>query len=272
MSTFGVLSILFFLVFMGGLVVFTYNGNDDLALSKVMLGGLYVIIAVEIGLTVCRFPCYLVDGIVFASMGYKWLAEIMFAIVGAILAFLLIFSMLKIKWKKLLNVSQTKLIVCGMLILSLFAYTELFNGAGTFDSYKEFKDTKTQYEKYDRHFWPTKYIKHYSALNEHDCVSVYPFDVRTASGKQPFVYRVDVFFQEQEDGSVDFMYYPFTWKAYEGSRPVAFTDPGYKPEPTEEIRTSGSDASPSDSTSATSTTEGAGGTTTTTAAATAKTE
>lgn len=234
MSTFGILALFAFVILAGGLAALMYYGTDDLMLAKVMLCSLYVLTAAEFVLAIIKYPCYVIDGIVFVSMGYKALANVMFVIFGAIILFLIIFFLTKINWTKFLRVSSAKIIISGVLLLCLFAYTELFNGMGSFDSYEEFKQTKAVYEQYDVHFWPTKYIKHHSRLYNRDCVSVYPFDAKTASGRQPFVYRVDIDHETDDDGYTHYFYYPFTWKAYEGSEPVEFTDTTYVPVDTSE--------------------------------------
>ncbi len=269
MSTFGILSLFAFVIIVGGLAALMFYGADDQPIAKIMLGALYCLIGAQLALVIIRYPCYVIDGIVFISMGYKMLANVMFVIFAVILLFLLGLFLAKLPWEKLLKVTTPKLIVCGVLLLCLFTYTELFNGMGSFDNYEEFRSVKASYGRYDVHFWPTKLIKYYSKRHEQDCVAVYPFDVRTASGKQPFVYRVDIFFtdgmndeeyyEEYDDGLTVSMtdgdwvkpvepvkpvktatynyicYYPFTWKSYEGSEPVAFSDTDYVPEATEEI-------------------------------------
>lgn len=269
MSTFGVLSLFAFVVISGGLAALMYYGADRQPIAKIMLGVLYCLIAAQLALVIIRYPCYVIDGIVFISMGYKVLAEVMFVIFGVIILFLLGLLLAKLPWEKLLKVTAPKLIVCGVLLLCCLAYTELFNGMGSFKDYEEFTKVKARYEQYDVHFWPTKLYKHHSKQYDRDCISVYPFDVRTASGKQPFVYRTDIFFDNdtveddyitvsgtdgnwaypvQTDEYANISYYPFTWKAYEGSKPVAFTDTDYVPESTEEIiHLSASDAVVSDS-------------------------
>ena len=268
MSTFGILLLFAFVIIVGGLAALMYYGADRQPIAKIMLGVLYFLIGVQLALVIIRYPCYVIDGIVFVSMGYKVLANVMFVIFGVIILFLLGLLLAKLPWEKMLKVTAPKLIVCGVLLLCLFAYTELFNGMGSFDSYDEFRTVKARYEQYDIHFWPTKLVKHYSKQHEHECISVYPFDVRTAAGRQPFVYRVDIFFTEEpeNDASItvsgadgdwaypvktdkysNISYYPFTWKSYEGSSPVAFSDTDYVPEATEEIiHLSASDAVVSD--------------------------
>lgn len=229
MSTFGILALVAFVILAGGLAALMYYGTDDLPLAKVMLCSLYVLIFAEFVLAIIKYPCYVIDGIVFICMGYKVLADVMFLIFGAIIVFFIIFFLAKINWTKFLTVSAAKIIICGVLLLSLFAYTELFNGMGSFKNYEEFKAAKAAYEQYDVHFWPTKYIKHKSRFYDRECIAVYPFDAKTASGKQPFVYRTETFSEVGEDGYLHYYYYPFTWKAYEGSEPVEFTDPTYVP-------------------------------------------
>ena len=270
MSTFGILSLFAFVIIVGGLAALMYYGADSQPIAKIMLGVLYTLIGAQFALLIIRYPCYVIDGIVFISMGYKLLANVMFVIFGVIILFLLGLLLAKLPWDKLLKVTAAKLIVCGVLLLCLFTYTELFNGMGSFDNYEEFRSVRTSYERYDNHFWPTKLVKHYSKKHERECIAVYPFDVNTASGKQPFVYRIDIFFtdndtQTQTDEGLtvsgadgfwtapvqtykNISYYPFTWKSYEGSDPVAFSDTDYVPVSTEEvIHLSSSDSTVSDS-------------------------
>ena len=100
MSTFGILALFAFVILAGGLAALMYYGTDDLPLAKVMLCCLYALIAAEFMLAVIKFPCYVIDGIVFICMGYKVLAEVMFVIFAAIILFFVIFFMTKINWNK----------------------------------------------------------------------------------------------------------------------------------------------------------------------------
>ncbi|MBQ9993683.1 MAG: hypothetical protein IJP17_03120, partial [Clostridia bacterium] len=74
------------------------------------------------------------------------------------------------------------------------------------------------------------------------------FDVTTAAGKQPIVYKADIFEMEFEDGTTSLYYYPFTWKRYDMVDPVDFEDATYvPPENTAKVPiTSPTDASASD--------------------------
>ena len=248
MSTFGLIMTLMFLLLMGGLVMLTYNGDGDIGIAKAMMAVLYVLVFVELVLMFLEYPIYVVDGIVFACMGYKWLANVMFGIVGAILLFIIYIVCSRIKWRKFLEGSAVKLIVTGVLFIVLLAGTELWNGAYSFDSMEEFKQVKETMEPYDNHFFPTKYIKHENVMYKQECVAVYPFDVTTAAGKQPIVYKADIFEMEFEDGTTSLYYYPFTWKRYDMVDPVDFEDATYvPPENTAKVPiTSPTDASASD--------------------------
>lgn len=248
MSTFGILAMFIFIIVVGGMVLMLYNSIGDSFTGKLLMAALLLLIAAEVVLAFIQYPCYVVDGIVFACMGYKWLAKVMFIIALAIVLFIVLLILFKIRnWGQKLTVTPVKVIVCGVLLLTLFAYTELYNGSGSFESYDEFKETKARFELYDRRFWPTKYIKHHSNMHDVDCVAVYPFDVKTAAGQQPFVYKADTRTEIEDDGKLHYYYYPFTWKAYEGSRAVEFTDPTYVAVHTEEdYKVSPTDVSDSD--------------------------
>lgn len=91
------------------------------------------------------------------------------------------------------------------------------------------------YEEYDDRFWPTKYIKHHSALKDRECISLCPFDVTLADGTQVNIYKGDTFIGENEQGERQLYYYPFTWKMYEDTAPLPFSGAGSQP-------VSGSDA------------------------------
>ena len=220
MSIFGLLSLLLFLFFMGGMVVLDYGGNSDLAIAKIMLFLLRVLIFMQAVLAIYEFPCYVVDGIVFACMGKTFLAKIMFAIVGAILLFIAIVFLPKIKWGKHLTPTPARLVFLGVVFICLFAYTELYNGAYSFDSIAEFQKAKEEFEELDDHFWPTKYIKHTNKLSEREQIAVYPLDFTFADGTDDFIYKGETYRVDYEDGTYSVYYFPFTWKLYEGSEPV----------------------------------------------------
>lgn len=237
MSIFGLITLFSFMVVMGGLVVLEYGNNSDLPLAKVLLVLLRLLIVAQAVLAVYEFPCYLVDGIVFISMGKDFLAKIMFAIVGVILLFIVGVILPKIKWYKHLQPSMGKIIALGIVLLSLFAYNELFNGSYSFDNIGEFHETKAMYEEFDDHFWPTKYIKHHSGMSDEDRIAIYPFDFTLSDGSEVLIYKGETFRQDNGDGTYELFYYPFTWKLYEGSDPVSLMRGGEK-----DIFVSGSDA------------------------------
>ena len=245
MSTFGWIVIIAFMLLTGGAVMMYVGDNKELAISKLMMFFMIALVVAEGVLAIIEFPLYVVDGIVFISMGEEKLAYIMFIIYAIIILFILFFIIPKIRWSSLLTVSPVKLVVIGVMLISLLAYTELYNGAYSFDSGKEYTQVKAKYAKYDEHFFPTKILK----LKEGGHYSVYPFDVECAAGKLDFVYRAEIaeMTVTDEDGNVidsQMYFYPFTYKAYEDSEPVAFTDPTYDPTPEEVTKTdvSASDA------------------------------
>ncbi len=231
MSVFGVILLLAFLAIIGGLVALEYSGNSDLALSKVLLVLLRLLIVAEACIALYEFPCYVVDGIVFISMGKDFLAKIMFAIVGGIVLFILGVILPRIKWKKHLEATQGRIIALGIVLLCLFGYNEIFNGAYSFDSMEEFNSVKQSYSEFDNHFWPTKYIKHHSSMNDQDEIGVYPFDMTLLDGTKVKIYKGETFRVDNADGTYELFYYPFTWKLYEGSNAESIGVVGELPEP-----------------------------------------
>ena len=247
MSTFGLLVILIFMLATGGLVALMYGGNTDLALSKILMFVLQLLIAAEFVLAIYEYPCYVVDGIIFVCMGEPTLAWIMLGIFGLIILFVLAMILPRINWRKSLTVSPVKLIFTGLLLVMLLAYTELLNGVYSFDSYQQFQETKARYEEYDDRLLPTKYIRHES--EEHgEQIALYPFDVTTAAGEQPVVYKAETFLALNEYGVPELYYYPFTYRLYEGADPVSFEAVPAPPAPpaVSDSTLSGSDVSGSD--------------------------
>lgn len=245
MSAFGLLVILIFLLATGGLAALIYGGNTDLVLSKILMFLLHLLIAMEFVLALYEYPCYVVDGIIFVCMGEPMLAWIMLGIMGAIILFALAMILPRINWRKSLTVSPAKLIFCGLLLMTLLAYTELFNGVYSFDSYDQFVEVRARYEEYDNRFLPTKYIRHTDEEHGEE-IALYPFDVTTASGEQPFIYKGETFLEIYEDGSTELFYYPFTYRLYEGAEPVSFEGAPQPPDNIDQPVASGSDVSASD--------------------------
>ncbi len=224
MSVFGLLVVLTFMLATGGLVALMYGGNTDLALSKILMFILQLLIGMEFILALYEYPCYVVDGIIFICMGEPKLAWIMLGIFGLIILFVLAMILPRINWRKSLTVSPAKLIFCGLLLVTLLAYTELLNGVYSFESYEQFTATRELYEEYDNRFLPTKYILH--ADDEHGYeVALYPFDVTTAAGEQPLIYKGETFQKTYDDGTTELFFYPFTYRLYEGAEPVSFESP-----------------------------------------------
>lgn len=229
MSTFGILSLLVFLLVVGGLVLLHYGDNSDLFIAKVLFMVLRLLVTSQVLVAIYEFPCYVVDGIVFICMGREFLAQIMFAICGLIMLFVGGLIIPKIKWRKHVCPTMPKLIALGIVMICLFTYNELFAGAYSFDSIAQFNETREMYEEYDNHFWPTKYIKHYSAIDEEERIALYPFDVTTANGSEVFIYKGETIRITNEYGNSELFYYPFTWKLYEGSEPVSMEDADLPP-------------------------------------------
>lgn len=221
MSAFGLLVVLTFMLATGGLVALIYGGNTDLVISKILMFILQLLIALEFVLALYEYPCYVVDGIIFICMGEPTLAWIMLGILGLIILFVLAMILPRINWSKSLTVSPAKLIFCGLLLMTLMTYTELFNGVYSFESYAQFTEVRARYEEYDNRFLPTKYILHADEENGEE-VALYPFDVTTAAGVQPLIYKGETFLATHEDGTTELFYYPFTYRLYEGAEPVSF--------------------------------------------------
>ena len=222
MSIFGLLSLLVFLMVLGGLIALYYSSNLDLGLAKAVFVIQRLLVCSQVLIAIYEFPCYVVDGIVFISMGKEQLAQIMFAIAGLIVLFVTGLMLPKIKWKKHVTPTLPKIIALGAVFICIFAYNELFAGVYSFDSLAEYNETREQYEEYDDRFWPTKYIQHYSALRDQECIALYPFDVTLADGTEVNIYKGETFRVENEDGTYELFYYPFTWKLYEGAEAVSF--------------------------------------------------
>lgn len=229
MSVFGLLSMLFFLILTGGLVMLYFNHNEDIGMARVMMLMLYLLLTAEFFLAVAEFPLYVVDGIIFACMGVENLADVMLLLYAGIVAFILIMTLPRIKWKKFLTATPAKLIVTGVLIIGCLMYTELFNGKYSFDDPSEYSVVREMYSEYDNHFFPTKFIETYDDETQERRISVYPFDAVSAAGQLDFIYRGEISFAVDESGATQIFFYPFTYKAYEGSDPVNFLDPTYIP-------------------------------------------
>lgn len=243
MSFFGLLSLLLFLIVVGGLVFLEYGDNSDLALARVLTFILRLMVFSQICFALYEFPCYVADGIVFISMGNLLIAKIMFIIVGVIILFVLGFILPRIRWRRYLTPTPAKLIFLGLLFICCFSYNEILGGSYSFDSYTEFRDAKAVYEEVDDRFWPTKYIKHHSKFNDEDRIALYPFDVTTSYGEKVFIYKGETVSYPTADGGYDIYYYPFTWKLYDGGETALLYSKNPPPRP----------VSPSDAPSATDT-------------------
>lgn len=220
MSTLGLIVFLLFLCFMGGSVLLYYADSRKVVLARLLVLGLYLIVTLELILAIFEWPAKVIDGILFICMGMETIANVMLIIVAAVLAFVLLMILPKIKWKKFLRTTPAKLIVCGTLVVLLLTYTELFNGIYSFERSDDFYDIKEAYSEYDAHFLPTKFIELEKDKNDQDearRIAVYPFDATTADGKQPFAYKVKLYQGVNDAGEPTIFYYPFTYKTYVAS-------------------------------------------------------
>ncbi|MCL2486716.1 MAG: hypothetical protein FWE86_03855 [Oscillospiraceae bacterium] len=254
MSGLGLLILVFFLLLTVGLVMLYWSRNEDIGLARTMMLALLLLTITELVMAVAEFPVYIVDAIIFVSMGSSDLAYIMLGIYGLIIGFVLFVIIPRVKWKRVLTATPAKLIVAGILLLGAMAYTELFNGRYSFDSPEEYASTRAMYAQYDLHFFPTKYIKMKKKSDENNLrVSVYPFDAESAAGRLDFVYRAEIMIRDDWDGQTRMYFFPFTFKTYTDTEPVDFADPYYgKPaqEPVSESDDEPDDAAVSDTVSA----------------------
>lgn len=214
MSTFGLLVIIFSLVFMGGSILLYYADSHRVKLARFCMLGLYLLIFAEIILAFFEFPAMIFDGIIFISMGMENIANIMIIIVLVAIGFLFFMLIPKIKWRRFLRTTPVKLVICGVLLIAALVYTEAYNGRYSFENNEDFYSVRKMYEKYDNNFWPVKLIE----TNDTEAdgtkrVSVYPFDATTGSGKQKMAYKVTIF-RRFENGDYVLYYYPFTYKTY----------------------------------------------------------
>ncbi len=216
MSTFSLLLLLLFLLVFG-IRIFMYCVNIDMPrVSDIMTLLLLLMILAEIILAIFEFPAIVIDGIVFISMGNKAIAVGCGIVILIVTVFVFIMIYPKIPWLRLLSFSPLKYAVIGFILIPLVIYTELFNGSYSFDNMEEYNDFKQNFSQYDRHFWPTKFIKH-TEDNGRDFIvtySVYPWDVEIPDGKQ-FAYKVITFYSTDEYKQI-LNYYPFTYKLYAG--------------------------------------------------------
>lgn len=233
MSLIGILSFVLFCSVMGGLVALYYNDKEKIGAAGLLVALLYLLVFIQLVFALFEFPAVLIDSVVFISMGHQWLAQVIFALILLIITFVFGVPLSKVRlasWKKFFSAHPAKLIVLGVLFMSLLCYTELFNGFYSFESLEAFSNAKDRYEEYDSGIWPTKYIYHYNEEEELEMIALYPFDVTTASGKQDFIYKGETFAAPDENGEEQLWFHPFTWKLYEGSEPVSFADETYIPE------------------------------------------
>lgn len=248
MSTLGLLVILLFLISMGGSVLLYYSDSHRVKLARFLILVLYLLIVLEFVIALFEFPSYLIDGIIFVSMGMEQVAKIMLIILGVAVAFVIFILIPKINWRRFLRTTPVKLAVCAVLIIGGLIYTEMYNGIYSFENKDDFYAVRTMYEKYDNGFFPTKFIEtdEMEGENEHQ-ISVYPFDVTTVNGKQPWAYKVTLF-RRFLNGDYALYYYPFTYKTYVSGASYSMDEIIIPEEPKEESDSdiSGSDVSETD--------------------------
>lgn len=248
MSTFSLsLMVLFLIVFF--LQFFMYFVNIEMPrFSGFLTVLLLLMLVLEVNIALFELPAKVMDGIVYISMGKRTIALCFGAVAFTVLLFIFVKLFPKIPWKSLLTFTPLKYVVLGGLVITLAIYTELFNGSYSFDSLKEYNTFKQNFAQYDRHFWPTKYIKTVGKTNRsrQTTYSVYPWDVEITDGKQ-FVYKVVTFYATDDDEehnikSGDFCYYPFTYNLYVGAvpSPVEY-EKTEEPEPEQTVSDSDTD-------------------------------
>ena len=226
MSTFSLLLMLLFLIVFG-VQFFMYFVNMEMPrFSRFLTLLLILMLIAEIIISSFELPAKLIDLIVLISMGNKTIVICCAAVIFTVLLFILVKLLPKFKWKKILKFTPVKYVIMGFLVIVLAIYTELFNGCYSFDSLNEYNDFKQNFAKYDRRFWPTKYIKSIEDNGQEKVTtySIYPWDVEITDGRQ-FAYKVVTFYGVDSYGdSRYFYYYPFTYNLYAGvsSTPVEY--------------------------------------------------
>lgn len=242
MSTFGILLMLLFIIIFG-VQIFLYCVDIDMPrLSSAMTLIMYLMLITELIIALFEFPAKLIDGIVYISMGYKFVTVCCGVIIFIILTFIFIMLYPKINWQKLLTSNPVKYVITGFCIILLMIYTEIFNGCYSFRSLNDYFTFKNEFSQYDDHFWPTKYIEGSEDQGQETVTtySIYPWDVSLPSGKQ-FVYKTVTFYAtDEQDNEYKLFYYPFTYKVYAGVTAVPID------EGSEKKTVSASDISPSD--------------------------
>ncbi len=228
MSTFNLLILLLFLLLFGARL-FMYCVNIDMPrISGIMTLLLMLMLLSEIVLSVFEFPAAVIDGIVYISMGNKAIAIGCGVVILIVAVFIFIIIYPKIKWHKILSFSLLKYTILGFLLIAFTFYTELFNGSYSFRNMDEYNEFKQEFSQYDRHFWPTKFIREVEDDGRYILTktSVYPWDVSISDGKQ-FAYKVITYYDESNLNSQPTLYYyPFTYNLYAGIDPRALEAPG----------------------------------------------
>lgn len=218
MSTFSLLLMLLFLILFG-IQFFMYFVNIEMPRFSGFLTLLLILmVIVEILLAVFEWPAALIDLIVLICMGNKTIALFCAIVIFTVVLFFLVVFLPKLKWQKILRFTPMKYVLLGFVVIALAIYTELFNGSYSFHDMNEYRTFKQSFAKYDRHFWPTKFIKKTEDNGRRilTTYSVYPWDVEIDDGKQ-LAYKVITFYSTDDD---IFYYYPFTYDLYNGPTPL----------------------------------------------------
>lgn len=221
MSTFSLLLMLLFLIVFG-IQFFMYFVNIDMPrFSGFLTLLLLLMVIMEIIIAAFELPAALIDGMVLICMGNRMIFVCCAAAVLLVLLFIAVKLLPKINWKKALTFTPIKYVVLGALVILLSIYTELFNGSYSFDSMEQYNAFKQEFAKYDRHFWPTKFIRGSNGVEHTTVYSIYPWDVEITDGRQ-VAYKVVTFYadddSEYEYGTL--CYYPFTYNLYAGASPM----------------------------------------------------
>ena len=215
LSTFSLLLLLLFLIVFGW-QFFMYCVNMEMPRLSRFLTLLLILMAVsEVLLATFELPATLIDLVILICMGNQTIALCCWVVIFTIILFFMVVFLPKLKWDRILRFHPIKYALLGTLIISLTVYTELFNGCYSFKDWQEYSSFKQSFAQYDRHFWPTKFIKKTQDNGRRilTTYSVYPWDVQIDDGRQ-FAYKVVTFYSTDDD---IFYYYPFTYNLYAGS-------------------------------------------------------
>lgn len=222
MSILGLITILLFLAFMGGSVLLYYTDSTHVNIARACMLGLYILIFIQFAVAIFEWPAKVIDGILYISMGMETIGNVLLIVFAVAIAFVFLVILPRIKWKKFLRTTPVAMVICGVLLIGLLGYNEMFGGIYSFESHDDFYAIREQYEEYDRRFFPTKYIEVPADEDDEESfktVAVYPFDVTEAAGnpETTFAYKVRIY---EQDGAL--YYYPFTYKTYVRGTAIKF--------------------------------------------------